>query len=191
MIYKCASAESFDRFDLGIESAEVGLLRASLSRIGDRMVGGVSLRSKRAVFRGETAAPSCASALSVSSLVLTSPSKPTTANGTSVSVKSMAGVVAKKHGSYVDKAHLTTCINAMRAHSPPRFRTLRAETPEAFNVEGATYSAWLVSTSFRFPLDVDYQLTLEVNMFYLLPCTCFAHACTMGSLFILSAKNSC
>ncbi|KAG0591229.1 hypothetical protein M758_1G156100 [Ceratodon purpureus] len=144
MIYKCASAESFDRFDLGdIEIAEVGLLRASLSTIGDRMVGGVSLRSKRAVVCGETGASSCASAMAVSSLVSASPLKPSTTNGSSVSVKSMAGVAPKKHGSYVEKGHLTTCISAMRAHSPSRFRSLHTEAPEAFNVEAASYSAWL------------------------------------------------
>lgn len=157
MIYKCASAESFDRFDLGdIEIAEVGLLRASLSTIGDRMVGGVSLRSKRAVVCGETGASSCASAMAVSSLVSASPLKPSTTNGSSVSVKSMAGVAPKKHGSYVEKGHLTTCISAMRAHSPSRFRSLHTEAPEAFNVEAASYSAWLVSTSFKFTLGFHY-----------------------------------
>ena len=167
MIYKCASAESFDRFYLrDIEIAELGLLRASLSTIGDRMVGGVSLRSKRAVVCGEAAASSCASGLSVSSLVSASPLKPTTTNGTLVSVNSMAGVVSKKYGSYVDKGHLTTCINAMRAHSPSRFRSLHAETPEAFNVEAATYNAWLVSTSFRFALGFHLKLVLGMDLFY-------------------------
>ncbi|XP_024371170.1 probable trehalose-phosphate phosphatase C [Physcomitrium patens] len=147
MIYKCETNSPiiFDRFDQGdIKSAEVGLLRASLPTLGEGMVGGMSLRSKRAAVCGEPAAASCASTLSVSSLVAASPSKSAATNGTSVSIKSVAVAVPKKHGPYVvDKGHMITWIDAMRSQSPPQFRSLHGEAPETFDIETAAYSAWL------------------------------------------------
>ena len=150
MIYKCEGAASFDSFDQGdVESAEVGLLRSSLSTLGEGMVGGMSLRSKRAAVCGEPTTSSYPPTLSLSSLLSTSPSKPTATNGTSVSNRSIAAPVLKKHGLYADKGHLMTWIDAMRAQSPPRFisRPHHGDIPEGLDMEAAAYSAWLVRTS--------------------------------------------
>jgi hypothetical protein len=144
MIYKCEGAASFDSFVQGdVESAEVGLLRSSLSTLGEGMVGGMSLRPKRAAVCGEPAASSCPSTFSLSSLLSTSPSKPTTTNGALILNRSMAAPVLKKHVPYADKGHLITWIDAMRAQSPPRFRTHHGEIPEGFDMEAVAYSAWL------------------------------------------------
>lgn len=167
MIYKCETNSPiiFDRFDQGdIKSAEVGLLRASLPTLGEGMVGGMSLRSKRAAVCGEPAAASCASTLSVSSLVAASPSKSAATNGTSVSIKSVAVAVPKKHGPYVvDKGHMITWIDAMRSQSPPQFRSLHGEAPETFDIETAAYSAWLVSIFTA--RDLRYELALQKDAF--------------------------
>lgn len=150
MIYKCEGAASFDSFDQGdIESAEVGLLRSSLSTLGEGMVGGMSLRSKRASVCGEPTASSCPS-LSVSSMLSTSPSKPAATNASLVSMKPMGVTVPKKHGPYADKGHLITWIDAMRAPSPSRFWPYHGEIPDALDMEAAAYSAWLVSTYIGF-----------------------------------------
>lgn len=159
MIYKSEGAASFDSFDQAdVERAETGLLRSSLSTLGEGMVGGMSLRSKRAAVCGETAASSCPSTLSLSSLLSTSPSKPTAAIGTLISNRSMAAPVLKKHGPYADKGHLMTWIDAMRAQSPPRFRTHHGEIPEGLNMEALAHSAWLVST-----------LTLFIKVLHIFP----------------------
>uniref|UniRef100_A0A7I4DKB1 Trehalose 6-phosphate phosphatase n=1 Tax=Physcomitrium patens TaxID=3218 RepID=A0A7I4DKB1_PHYPA len=141
MIYKFEGAPSFDSFDQGdTESADVGLLRASLTTLGEGMVGGMLLRSKRAgVVGGETLSSSCNSTLSVSPLSSGSPST----NGALVSMKNMAVAAPKKHAPNLDKARLMTWIDAMRAQSPPRFRSLHGENPETIDMEAAAYSAWL------------------------------------------------
>ena len=144
MIYKCEGAASFDSFDQGdAESAEVGLLRSSLSSLGEGMVGGMSLRPKRTAVCVEPAASSCPSALSLSSLLSTSASKPTATNGTLVSNRTMAAPVLKKHGPYAEKGHLMTWIDAMRAQSPPRFRTHHGEISEGLDMEAVAYTSWL------------------------------------------------
>nr|ABO61745.1 trehalose-phosphatase 1 [Physcomitrium patens] len=143
MIYKCEPdcPINFNRLDQGnIESAEVGLLRASLSTLGEGMVGGMSLRSKRATLGGESPATPCAGTVS---LLTNSSLKPAATNGTSISIKSTAVAVPKKHGPYADKGHLITWVDAMRSQSPPRFRSPHEEAPEAFEIKTAAYSAWL------------------------------------------------
>lgn len=145
MIYKSEGA-GFDSFNQGnLEIAEVGLLRSSLSTLGEGMVGGMSLRSRRASVCGESTASSCP-AFSVSSLLSTSPSKPTATAASLVSMKPMGVATPKKHGPYADKGHLITWIDAMRAQSPGRHRPHHGEVADALDTESAVYSAWLVST---------------------------------------------
>jgi len=142
MIYK-SEGTGFDSFNQGnLEIAEVGLLRSSLTTLGEGMVGGMSLRSRRASVCGESTASSCP-AFSVSSLLSTSPSKPTATTASLVSMKSMGVAMPKKHGPYADKGHLITWIDAMRAQSPGRHRPHHGEVADAMDTEAAVYSAWL------------------------------------------------
>ncbi|CAM6032532.1 unnamed protein product [Sphagnum compactum] len=43
----------------------------------------------------------------------------------------------------VDKGHLVTWLDAMKAQSPPQFHSLHGDTPESYDMEAAEYAAWL------------------------------------------------
>jgi hypothetical protein len=132
-------------FDLGereTELQESKRLHASLSSLGEGMVGGMGLRTKRASLCAEPAASS-ASTLSVSSLLSTSPAKPTVTNANSVCTK-VISILPRKNNNYSGhKGHLITWIDAMRDQSPPRFHSLHGDTTEA--MKAAVHNAWLVS----------------------------------------------
>ena len=145
MIIKASDvASSFDIcFELGdSELPESKRLHASLSSLGEGMVGGMGLRTKRASLCAEPAASS-ASTLSVSSLLSTSPAKPTVTNANSVCAK-VISILPRKNNNYSGhKGHLITWIDAMRDQSPPRFHSLHGDSTEA--MKAAMHNAWLVS----------------------------------------------
>lgn len=129
---------SLDRYHGDIEGTE-GLLRASAS-FGESLVGGMAFRSMRSAVCSESASTSHGSTLSVSSMMSTSPSKPSVTSGGSACSKPIPIVLQKKHSSYTDKGQLHTLVDAMRAQSPPRSH------PHEQDPEAAVYKNWLVST---------------------------------------------
>lgn len=131
-----------------IDCGEVGLLRASFPSLGESLVGGMALRSKRAAVCAEPTTTTCSSTLSVSSLLSTSPAKATVTTVSPVCSRPISIVQQKKHNPYVtDKGHLVTWLDAMKAQSPPHFHFLHGDTPEAYDMEAAVYNAWRVSVS--------------------------------------------
>lgn len=141
MIIKASDvASSFDIcFELPESELPDSKLYASLSSLGEGMVGGMGLRTKRASLCAE---PAASSALSVS-LLSTSPAKPTVTNANSVCTK-VISILPRKNNNYSGhKGHLITWIDAMRDQSPPRFHSLHGDTTEA--MKAAVHNAWLVS----------------------------------------------
>lgn len=126
---------SLDRYHGDIEGTE-GLLRASAS-FGESLVGGMAFRSMRSAVCSESASTSHGSTLSVSSMMSTSPSKPSVTSGGSACSKPIPIVLQKKHSSYTDKGQLHTLVDAMRAQSPPRSH------PHEQDPEAAVYKNWL------------------------------------------------
>jgi hypothetical protein len=123
------------------QDREAVLIRASFSNVGESLVGGLTLRSKRVAVCAEPSNTSCPSA---TLMLSTSPSKATVAS--SVSSQPIPIVLQEKHNPYVtDKGHLVTWLDAMKAQSPPQFHSLHGDTPESYDMEAAEYAAWLVS----------------------------------------------
>jgi len=121
------------------------LIRANFSNVGESLVGGLTLGSKRAAVCAELSNTSCPS---VTLMLSTSPSKATVASShaSSVSSQPIPIVLQEKHNPYVtDKGHLVTWLDAMKAQSPPQFHSLHGDTPESYDMEAAEYAAWLVS----------------------------------------------
>ncbi|KAG0592914.1 hypothetical protein M758_1G281300 [Ceratodon purpureus] len=132
-----------DRFHGGdTEGREGGLLRASANFVAESFAGGMAFRSKRSAVCSESPTTSHGSTLSVSSMMSTSPSKPSVMNASSVCSKPIP-IGTKKHGSHTDKGQFHTLIDAMRAQSPPHLHSLHGDTPEAFDLEAAVYKNWL------------------------------------------------
>lgn len=136
---------SLDRSHGDFEGRE-GLLRASFPNFGEGFVGGMTFRSKRSTVCADAPPSPCGSTLSVSSMLSTSPSKPSVMSASSVSSKPIPIVRQKKHGPYTEKGPFNAWIDAMRAQSPPHVHSLHEDIPEAFGLEGAVYKSWLVST---------------------------------------------
>lgn len=140
MIFKVSDVDIC--FGVGDSEPESKRLHASLSSLGgEGMVGGMGLRTKRASVCEPAA--SSASTLSVSSLLSTSPAKPTVTNANSVCTKGFPYLPRKNNNYSGHKGHLITWIDAMRDQSPPRFHSLHGDTTEA--MKAAVHNAWLVS----------------------------------------------
>jgi hypothetical protein len=125
------------------QDREAVLIRASFSNVGESLVGGLTLRSKRVAVCAEPSNTSCPSA---TLMLSTSPSKATVASShaSSVSSQPIPIVLQEKHNPYVtDKGHLVTWLDAMKAQSPPQFHSLHGDTPESYDMEAAEYAAWL------------------------------------------------
>ncbi|KAG0581556.1 hypothetical protein M758_4G256200 [Ceratodon purpureus] len=127
----------------GTEGTQSGLLRASFPNFGENFVGGMTLRSKRTAVCTDSPTSSCGSSLSVSSMLSTSPSKPSVMSASSVSSKPIPIVLQKKHSPYTEKGQFHAWIDAMRAQSPPHVHSLHEDIPEAFDLEAAVYKSWL------------------------------------------------
>ena len=135
-----------DRYHGDIQETDSGLLRASANFAGETIGGGMAFRSKRSAVCSDSPTTSHGSTLSVSSMISTSPSKPSVMSSSSVCSKPIPIVLQKKHSSYTDKGQFHTWIDAMRAQSPPHIHSLHGDTPEAFDLEAQVYKSWLVST---------------------------------------------
>ncbi len=101
------------------QDREAMLIRASFSNIGESLVGGLTLGSKRAAVCAELSNTSCPSG---TLMLSTSPSKAIVASShaSSVSSQPIPIVLQEKHNPYVtDKGHLVTWLDAMKAQSPP------------------------------------------------------------------------
>jgi hypothetical protein len=101
------------------QDREVVLIRASFSNVGESLVGGLTLGSKRAVVCAELSNTSCPS---TTLMLSTSPSEATvtSSHASSMSSQPIPIVLQEKHNPYVtDKGHLVTWLDAMKAQSPP------------------------------------------------------------------------
>ena len=170
-----------DRFHGGdTEGREGGLLRASANFVAESFAGGMAFRSKRSAVCSESPTTSHGSTLSVSSMMSTSPSKPSVMNASSVCSKPIP-IGTKKHGSHTDKGQFHTLIDAMRAQSPPHLHSLHGDTPEAFDLEAAVYKNWLVS---------NFALYFRQSYFFHIEALTSTYRQYVGLSFFLSRKYS-
>lgn len=88
----------------------------------------------------------CGSTVSVSSMLSTSPSKPSVVSASCVSSKPSSIVLEKKNSPFTEKDQSPASVDVMRAQSPLRIHSLHKNIPDAFDLEAAVYKFWLVST---------------------------------------------
>ncbi|XP_024390077.1 probable trehalose-phosphate phosphatase C [Physcomitrium patens] len=159
-----------DRYHGEFEGTE-GLLRASFPNFGESLVGGVTLRAKRSAVGAEPSTASCGSTLSVSSVLSTSPSKPSVMSSSSVFSKPIPILLQKKQSPYTEKSQFHTWIGAMRAQSPPLVHSQNGDTPDAFDLEASVYKSWLEShpsalTSFERVIKHSHKKQIVVFLDY-------------------------